>query len=149
MQTDYIQVPPPRASSLETQKGSKNNIVVAISGTTPAVSNAGSMFRTRVEFVIETMDIPSSESAHITVNPTPIDSYSYVINEGDVKNFAFYHSHAFNLPSEYASKPYRVKVLEYEMIEYDRKKPDPGGYNTGNMRTKDRLVFADVYEVNK
>ena len=148
VQTDYIQVPPPRASSLET-KGRKNDIVVAISGTTPAVSNAGSMFRTRVEFIIEPLDIPSSESAHITVNPRPIDSYSYIINEGDVKNFAFYHSHAFNLPSEYASKPYRVKVLEYEMIEYDRLKPNPnpGGVNFGSMPTKDRLVFADVYEV--
>ena len=148
--TDYVQVPPPRASSLET-KGSKDNIVVAISGTVPAVSNAGSMFRTKVEFIIEPIEVAVSDSTHISLATKPIDSYSYVLQESDIKNFAFYHAHPFNLPVEYASKPYRVKVLEYEMIEYDRLKPNPnpGGVNLGTMPTKDRLVFADVYEVNK
>ncbi len=147
VQTDYIQIPPPRASSLET-KGSKNNIVVAISGTSPAVSNAGSVFRTKVEFIIEPLEVAPSDNVHITVNPKPIDSYVYILNESDIKNFGFYHSHAFTLPAEYASKPYRVKVMEYEMIEYDRLKPKQPGPFTATQPTKDRLVFADVYEVN-
>ncbi len=147
VQADYIQVPAPRASSLE-YKGGKTNIVVAISGTAAAVSNAGSMFRTRVEFIIEPIEVPTSESVHITLNTPPIDSYSYTLKEADIKNFLFYHSHAFSLPAAYASTPYRVKVLEYEMIEYDRLKPNPnpGGQVFGTMPTKDRLVFADVYE---
>ncbi len=148
--TDYVQIPPPRASSLET-KGSKNNIVVAISGTVPAISNAGSMFRTKVEFTIEAIEAASTENIHINLGSKPVDTYSYVLTEADIKNFAFYHGHPFTLPSEYASKPYRVTVKEYEMIEYDRLKPNPnpGGVNLGAMPTKDRLVFADVYEVNK
>jgi hypothetical protein len=104
-----------------------------------------------VEFIIEPIDVPASEGTHISLSRRPIDSNSYVLNANDIKNFGFYHSHNFNLPDAYASKPYRVKVLEYESIIYDYEKPNPNpaGANFGTMPMKDRLVFADVYEVNK
>jgi len=145
---DYIQVPAPRASSLEF-KGAKNNIVVAISGTAPAVSNTGSMYRHRVEFIVEPIEQPSTENTHLIINAKPIDSYSYILQDADIKNFAFYHAHPFSLPAAYSNTPYRIRVLEYEVMERDRFKPDPvpGMPRTGSMPATQRLVFADVYEV--
>jgi|CXWL01.1.fsa_nt_gi hypothetical protein len=149
VQAEYIQIPAPRASSLQFGS-SKSNITVAISGTQSAVPGVPD-FRSKVEFIIEPLTVPSSEGTHISLEGRPIDIYSYVLTAADIKNFAFYHSHVFNLPPEYASKPYRVKVMEYEMITYDPLKPNPnpGGVHFGGMPLKDRLVFADVYEVNK
>ncbi|MBI5858602.1 MAG: hypothetical protein HZB42_13265 [Sphingobacteriales bacterium] len=147
---DYIQIPSTRASSIQFG-ASKNNITVAISGNQAGVDTYNPYFRSKVEFVIEPIDVPSSEGAHITISSRPIDSYNYVLTAADVKNFGFYHSHVFNLPAEYAGKPYRVKVLEYEVIIYDPLKPNPNpaGATMSTMPMKDRLVFADVYEVNK
>ncbi|HEY6062147.1 MAG TPA: hypothetical protein VIV35_00980, partial [Chitinophagaceae bacterium] len=124
---------------------------VAISGNQAAVAPNYPYFRSRVEFIIEPIDVPSSESTHITITEKPIDGYRYILTENDIKNFGFYHSHAFNLPAEWSTRPFRVKVLEYEMIIYDilKPNPNPGGANLGTMPMKDRLVFADVYEVNK
>ena len=149
VQADYIQIPAPRASSLQFG-ASKNIITVAISGTLPAVPDAPS-FRSKMQFIIEPVEVPASEQTHISINAKPIDAYSYIMTAADIKNFGFYHSKSFNLPAEYASTPYRVKVLEYEMIIYDPLKPNPnpGGVNFGGPPLKDRLVFADVYEVNK
>lgn len=151
VQADYIQIPPPRASSLDFINGSKTNIKVAIFGSQTSVDTYNPFFRSKVEFIIEPIDVPASEGTHISLSRRPIDSYSYVLNANDVNNFGFYHSHNFNLPEAYASKPYRVKVLEYESIIYDYEKPNPNpaGVNFGTMPMKDRLVFADVYELNK
>lgn len=150
VQADYIQVPAPRASSLQYGSG-KNNITVAISGSIPKVVGNDPYFRSKVQFIIEPIEVPAVANTHFTINAKPIDSYEYVLTEADVKNFTFYHSHVFNLPAEYASKPYRVKVLEQELIIYDPLKPNPnpGGVVYGSMPMKDRMVFADVYEVNK
>lgn len=150
VQADYIQIPPPRASSLQFG-AAKNNITVAISGSQAGVDTYNPFFRSKVEFIIEPIEVPSSENTHITISSKQTDSYSYVLTAADVKNFGFYHSHAFNLPAEYATKPYRVKVLEYELIIYDPLKPNPNpaGAVLGTMPMKERLVFADVYEVNK
>lgn len=148
---DYIQVPAPRFSSLKFE-GAKNKINVGISGTLPKVDTKAMFFRTRVDFVIEPIEVDPSEGAHITIHAKPIDSYSYGLQPQDVgPNYGFLHTHSFTLPAEYASKPYRVKVLEYEVIIYDPLKPNPnpGGVNFGTMPMKERLVFADVYEVNK
>lgn len=148
---DYIQVPAPRFSSLKFE-GGKNKINVGISGTLPKVDTKAMFFRTRVDFVIEPIEVEPTEGAHITINAKPIDSYSYGLQPQDIgPNYGFLHTHSFTLPAEYASKPYRVKVLEYEVIIYDPLKPNPnpGGAVFGTMPMKERLVFADVYEVNK
>lgn len=150
VQADYVQVPAPRATSLEFKNGSKTNIVAAMSGTMPNVSGTTTMFGMRIDFIIEPIEVDSSEQAHISINAKPIDSFSYQLNQNDIKNFALYQSHEFNLPAQYASQPYRVKIMEYELIERDRLKPRPAGEpNLGGMPTNERLVFADVYEVNK
>ena len=143
---DYIQVPPPRATSL---KRNGINITVAISGTLPGFSRNANYLQ-KVQFVVEPIDVPASEHVHITINDNPIDSYIGFIGPTDINNFAFLHSHDFKLPAEYATKPYRVKVFEYELITTDSSK-DAGTQPTINyskMSMKDRLVFADVYEVN-
>ena len=143
---DYIQVPPPRATSL---KKNGANITVAISGTLPEF-NRNENYLQKVQFVVESIDVPVSENVHITVNDNPIDSYIGFIGPNDINNFAFLHSHDFNLPAEYATKPYRVKVFEYEMITTDSSKDavtQPTSIYS-KLPMKDRLVFADVYEVN-
>lgn len=146
---DYVQIPAPRASSIQFG-AAKNIITVAISGTQSAVDTRSMSYRSKVEFVIEPIDIPASDNMHISINAKPIDSYSYILTEADIRNFLFNHNHQFTLPAAYAGTPYRVKVMEYEMIVYDPMKPNPnpGGVVFGSMPMKDRLVFADVYLVN-
>lgn len=148
VQPDYIQIPAPRASSL--QFGFQKNIItVGISGSIDRIANVP-FNRSRVEFICETIDFPASEETHISLNKKPILSHEYMLTQNDIQNYLFHHSNAMTLPPEYATKPYRVKVLEYELITYDPLKPNPnpGGSNFGGMPRKERLVFADVYEVN-
>ena len=144
---DYIQIPPPRATSLKKNGAS---ITVALSGTIPNFSQNNNYVQ-KVQFVVEPIDAPASENVHITVNDKPIDTYMGFIGPNDIKNFAFYHSHDFNLPAEYATKPYRIKIFEYELITADTSK-DAGVQPTSSFSKRpmrDRMVFADVYEVNK
>lgn len=148
VQAEYIQIPAPRGSSL--QYGStRNQITVAISGTIPRMPNAPD-YRSKLQFLIEPIEVPASEQTHISISAQPIEDYTYILTAADTNNYLFYHSHVFNLPSHFATRPYRIKVLEYEMIMYDPKKPNPnpGGVHFGGPPMKDRLVFADVYEVN-
>jgi hypothetical protein len=55
------------------------------------------------------------------------------------------------LPAEYANKPYRISIKEYEILELDKEKPNPNpaGQSFGGPRVGERMVFADVYEINK
>jgi hypothetical protein len=149
VQADYIQIPAPRLASLQFGNP-KTQITVSMSGTIPNVANAA-MFRTKLQFIIEPVQFNTSEDTHISLDIRSIDQYEYIIQPADVKNFGFVHSHTFRIPDEYATKPYRVKVLEYEMITYDPLKPNPnpGNVSFGGPAMKDRLVFAEVYEVNK
>lgn len=147
VQPDYIQIPAPRASSVEFGS-SRREFTVAISGSIARMAQAPE-YRTRVDFIIESLDVPSSEETTISLNTAPVDSYQYILKSTDINNHAFFHSHQFQLPAAYASKAFRIKVLEYELITYDPLKPNPnpGGVNFGSMPLKERLVFADVYEV--
>ena len=149
VQPDYIQIPAPRTSSIEFGN-SKNIVTVAIAGTIAKLAQVPE-YRSKVKFIIESLDIPASEETHISLNTKPIDSHEYILKPGDFNNYLFLHSHQFQLPAAWASKAYRIKVLEYEMITYDPLKPNPnpGGVNFASMPMKERLVFADVYEVNK
>lgn len=150
VQADYIQIPAPRATSLQFG-ASKNIITVALSGTVPNIPSQGG-FGIKVQFLIEHIEFPSSEQTHISINPRPIEDYVYYLNKEDIKNFGFLHTHSFKLPDVYASKAFRIKVLEYEVLTYDPLKPRPEQINIPTAvfaPMKDRLVFADVYEVNK
>ncbi|MGB2702178.1 MAG: hypothetical protein WBC81_00825 [Chitinophagaceae bacterium] len=146
VQAEYIQIPAPRASSVEFG-ASRRNVTVAISGTIARMAQVPE-YRSRVDFIIESLDIPASEDTHISLDIKPVDIYQYVLKPTDIVNNAFFHSHQFQLPAEYSSKAFRIKVLEYELITYDPLKPNPnpGGVNFGGMPLKERLVFADVYE---
>ena len=147
VQPEYIQIPAPRASSVEFG-ASRTNVTVAISGSIAKMAQAPE-YRSRVDFIIESLDIPASEETHISLDTKPIEIYQYVLKPADINNYLFLHSHQFQLPAAYSSKPFRIKVLEYELITYDPLKPNPnpGGANFGSMPLKERLVFADVYEV--
>ncbi|MEI2738083.1 MAG: hypothetical protein V9F01_04810 [Chitinophagaceae bacterium] len=147
VQPEYIQIPAPRASSVEFG-ASRTNVTVAISGSIAKMAQVPE-YRSRVDFIIESLDIPASEETHISLDTKPIEIYQYVLKPADINNYLFLHSHQFQLPAAYSSKPFRIKVLEYELITYDPLKPNPnpGGANFGSMPLKERLVFADVYEV--
>jgi hypothetical protein len=149
IQADYVQIPAARISAVEF--GSTKNIVkAAISGFLPNLPRI-SDFKTRIDFIVEPIEAPVSEGTHISIQAKPIASHSYVLTVNDIKNNAFAYNFTFSLPAAYASQPYRIKVLEYELITYDPLKPDyrPAGSTIGSMAMKERLVFAEVYEVNK
>ena len=148
VQADYIQIPPPRGASIEF--GAANNIVtVAISGNQPRTGNSY-FFRRAVEFVVEPIDIDRSQSIHITLPERTIDTYQHQFTSQETAQTAFAHNHTFTLPQAYATQSYRIKVAEYEQILYDPKKPNPnpGGQHYGTRPLKERLVYADVFEVN-
>lgn len=149
VQTDYIQIPPPRLSSLKFA-GPKNVITVAISGTIPNIPQAPH-YRPKIHFLIEEIDYPATEDTHITIGNKVIMEHVEFLQPGNINNNTFLFQRQFTLPMEYSTKAYRVKILEYEMITYDPLKPNPnpGGAVLGSMPMKDRLVYADVYEVNK
>jgi hypothetical protein len=147
VQPDYIQIPAPRSSSVEFGN-SRRDVNVAIFGTIARMAQVPE-YRSRVDFIVEYMYIPSSEETVISLEKAPVDSYQYILKSTDINNNLFFHSHKFQLPAAYGSKAFRIKVLEYELITYDPLKPNPnpGGVNFGSMPLKERLVFADVYEV--
>lgn len=149
VQTDYIQVPPPRLSSVKFA-GPKNVVTVAISGTIPNLPTAGAYYRPKVQFLIEEIDHPATEDTHITIGNKVIAEHTEFIQANQISNNTFVFQRQFTLPMEYSTKAYRIKVLEFEMITYDPLKPNPNptGVNFGGPPMKDRLVYADVYEVN-
>lgn len=146
VQPDYIQIPAPRTSSVEFGN-TRRDITVAIAGTIARMAQVPE-YRSRVDFIVEPLDVPSSEDTHISLDTKPIATYQYILKPTDINNHLFYHSYKFQLPAEYATKPFRIKILEYELITYDPLKPNPnpGGTNFAGMPLKERLVFADVYE---
>jgi hypothetical protein len=148
VQTDYIQIPPPRLTSLKFG-GPKNVFTLGISGTVPNIPGAP-FYRPKIHFLIEEMNHPASEDTHITIGNKLIAEHVEFIQAAAISNNLFTFQRQFTLPMEYSTKAYRIKVLEYEMITYDPMKPNPnpGGVNFGGPPMKDRLVFADVYLVN-
>ncbi len=148
VQTDYIQIPPPRLTSVKFG-GPKNVFTLAISGTIPNIPGAP-FYRPKIHFLIEEIDHAATEDTHITIGNKVINEHIEFIQANDISNNLFTFQRQFTLPMEYSTKAYRIKVLEYEMITYDPMKPNPnpGGVNFGSMPMKDRLVFADVYVVN-
>jgi len=148
VQAEYIQIPAPRASFIELG-GTHNIVTVAVSGNQPKTGNRA-FFQRAVRFVVEPIEIVTSNGIHFDLGSDPIDRYEHPLSEQETAQFAFMHSHTFQLPSEYATKPYRIKIEEYELIVYDPLKPNPnpGGAHYATMPMKERLVYADVYEVN-
>ncbi|MBK6384338.1 MAG: hypothetical protein IPF69_12915 [Chitinophagaceae bacterium] len=63
VQAEYIQIPSPRASSVEFG-ASRRNITVAYIRH-HGKNGTGSRIRSRVDFIIESLDIPASEDTHI------------------------------------------------------------------------------------
>lgn len=152
VQVDYVQIPSPRATSLEYKNGSKTNIIVAVSGSVP---NYGGDYNNRIDIFIDPITVPVQDDAYMTVfepgKEVHIDSETYYIGSGPINNFTFYHAKEFKLPPEWAGKPYRIRIMEYEMIAADplRKVNDmPVIPTMASTPLRSRLVFTDVYEVN-
>ncbi|TXH20649.1 MAG: hypothetical protein E6Q95_05320 [Chitinophagaceae bacterium] len=144
---EYIQVPPPRATSL---KKEANKITVTISGTVPEFPQ-GADYSLLVKFLVENITVASSESVHISIQE-PFESHIAIIDKNEIMNFVYTHSFQFQLPDAYKSKPYRVRVLEYEVLPTDPNRKDPYIEQTANITRVqprgERLIFADVYEMN-
>ncbi|MCX8019098.1 MAG: hypothetical protein N2747_01225, partial [Chitinophagaceae bacterium] len=149
VQADYIQIPAPRATSLEFKKG-KNVIQVAITG---SVSNVvfeadpdKQIFyyhQNQIEIIIEPLTIQPELGIHVSVDEKPIEHYKYVLEQSDIKNYTFFHTKEFILNYD---KPYRIKILEYEVMQADNKKKNLAA-NPVLQRKQRRLIFSDVYEV--
>lgn len=150
VQADYIQIPPPRLASIETA-ADNNVLTVALSGNQPLTGDRA-FFRRKIEFVVEPVTVASSEEVHFSFEGVEIAKHEHFVSQEETEKVVFSHSHTFTLPENYASQSYRVKVLEYEMIICDPEKPRPDPDPTAIMvppaPMKDRLVFAEVFEVH-
>lgn len=149
VQADYLQIPAARAGSLEFGV-TKNIVKAALSGFVPNLPRMADL-KIKIEFIVEPIEVATSEGTHISILAKPIATHSYILTANDIKNNLFAYQFSFTLPAVYASQPYRIKVMEYELITYDPMKPDSKtvGSTIGSRPMKERLVFAEVYEVNK
>ena len=140
VQADYIQIPPPRFSSLTL---GASEITVAISG---SISPATVSYKALIRFVVEPWT-KRSEEVMIKTDDTVLDSFETEIQPADIKNFLFKISHLFKA----RQRPYRVKIFEYEILQ----STTPANVPFGNFSVPDglrvveqqRLVFADAYDV--
>jgi hypothetical protein len=151
----FVQIPPPRSTSLE-HGAAKNIFTAAILGTGPTVTSPD--FAMEVEITVEdAANLIKSDEAYIRLQNVsrPIYSFRQKIERIHfVKGNTFYYAHPVTLPAEYAGKPYRIRIMEYEMLPGDplRNSSQFAGQYTGlgttGAQLQERLVFADVYEVN-
>jgi hypothetical protein len=152
---DFVQIPSPRSTSLE-HGTAKNIFTAAILATGPGITSPD--FATEVEITVEdAANFMKSDEAYIRLQngSRPIYSFRQRIERPNfVKGNTFYYAHPVTLPPEYATKPYRIRIMEYEMIPGDplRVSGQFGGQYTGlgttPVQLQERLIFSDVYEVN-
>jgi hypothetical protein len=152
---DFVQIPAPRSTSLE-HGGAKNVFTVAILGTAPSIMSPD--FAIEVEISVEdAANYIKSDEAYIRLQNVsrPIYSFRQKIERIHfAKGNTFYYAHPVTLPAEYATKPYRIRIMEYEMLPGDPLRNGSQfnaaytGLGTTGAQLQERLTFSDVYEVN-
>jgi hypothetical protein len=152
---DFVQIPAPMSTSLE-HGAAKNIFTAAVLGTAPSIMSPD--FALEVEVVVEdAANIIKSEGAYIRQQNVSRPVYSFrqkIERTNFVKGNTYYYAHPVTLPAEYATKAYHVSIRQYEMLPGDplRFPSQFGGQYTGlgttGAQLQERLVFADVYEVN-
>ncbi len=160
---DWMQVVPARETSIILNPG-KSNFTVTLSGTAPfGTGNARYLMadnegtRTRIRVQVQNAAIPKSEDAVIAIDmPGPgtlVWEKDFDISLSAMKNGLIQFSTAVQLDRQWAGKPYRVIISEYELHQFDPLRTvqlTRIGQPRSNQPVEwsERLVFMDMFEVN-
>jgi hypothetical protein len=160
---DWMQVVPAREASIELSS-KKNDFTVTLSGTAPfGTGNPRYLMadndatRTRIRVQVQSASIPLSEDAVIAIDaPSPgtqVWEKDFDIALSAMKNGQIQFSTAVSLDRQWASKPYRVLISEYELHPFDPLRTvwlTKIGQPKSNQPVEwsERLVFMDIFEVN-
>jgi hypothetical protein len=160
---DWMQVVPARETSIILNPG-KSNFTVTLTGVAPfgtgnsrylMADNEGT--RTRIRVQVQNAVIPKSEDTLIAIDApgpgTALWEKDFDISLSAMKNGQIQFSTAVQLDRQWAGKPYRVMISEYELHQFDplrtvqlTKIGQPR--NNQPLEWSERLVFMDMYEVN-
>jgi hypothetical protein len=160
---DWVQVVPARETAIMTNPG-KSNFTVTLNGTAPfgtgnsrylMADNEGT--RTRIRVQVQNAVIPKSEDALIAIDApgpgTVVWEKDFDISLSAMKNGQIQFSTAVQLDRQWAGKPYRVMISEYELHQFDPLRTvqlTKIGQPRSNQPVEwsERLVFMDMFEVN-
>jgi len=161
---DWMQVVPAREASIIINPGKGNDFTVTLTGIAPfgtgnprylMADNEGT--RTRIRVQVQNAVIPLSEGALISVDaPSPgttIWEKDFDISLSALKNGQIAFSTAVQLDRQWAGRPYRVLITEYELHQFDPLRTVQLT-KIGEMRGEaplewsERLVFMDMFGVN-
>jgi hypothetical protein len=160
---DWMQVVPGRETSIVLNPGKTNDFTITLAGTAPfgtGNSRYLSAFegtRTRIRVQVQSGMIPLSEGAVIAVDApgpgTMVWEKDFDISFSALKNGQIQFSTAVQLDRQWAGKPYRVLISEYELHQFDPLRTvqlTRIGEAKGNapVEWSERLVFMDMFEVN-
>jgi hypothetical protein len=113
--------------------------------------------RTRIRVQVQNAAIPKSEDALIAIDaPGPgtlVWEKEFDISLSAMKNGLIQFSTAVQLDKQWAGKPYRVIISEYELHQFDPLRTvqlTRIGQPRSNQPVEwsERLVFMDMFEVN-
>ena len=160
---DWMQVVPARETALTTNPG-KSNFTITLSGVAPfGTGNSRYLMadneatRTRIRVQVQNAVIPKSSDTLIAIDaPSPgtvIWEKDFDISLSAMKNGQIQFSTAVQLDHQWAGKPYRVLISEYELHQFDPLRTvqlTKIGQPRSNqpLEWSERLVFMDMYEVN-
>jgi hypothetical protein len=129
----------------------------------PIKGLTGNTTRSRIHIHIENTVVPKTEEAFISINNRPqgITTTEYIkeydIQREQLKGNQIEFVEMVELGSDFASKPFRVVIREYELHESDpiiaKEKQKNNFFGTTaptsySPEYTERLVFMDVFEVN-
>jgi hypothetical protein len=158
---DWMQVVPAREASIVLNPG-KSRFTVTLTGVAPfGTGNPRYLMadndatRTRIRVQVQSASIPKSEDALIAIDaPAPGTSVwekDFDIALSAMKNGQIQFSTEVQLDRQWASKPYRVLISEYELHPFDPLRTVQltriGQPKSNQVEWSERLVFMDMFEV--
>lgn len=158
VEAEWMQVLPARATAVSFA-GGKNSFTVALKGVAPFKLNADKFpaannnARVRINITVEDAKFPKTEEAFISINDrntrTFIWGKDFHLTLQDIKNGQIDFAQKVDIPAEWATKPFRVVIREYEQHEFDPIRAQEKAFTNAEYHEyADRLVFMDVFEVN-
>jgi hypothetical protein len=158
-----MQVVPARETTLTVNPGKSNSFTITLAGTAPFGTGNPRYLnldkdttRTRIRVQVQSGAIPLSEGAVIAIDSpgpgTMVWEKDFDISLSALKNGQIQFSTAVALDRQWAGKPYRVLISEYELHVFDPLRTvqlTRVGEMRGSAPTEwsERLVFMDGFEV--
>lgn len=152
VQTDWIQIVPPRSVTVTTNVIEKNKFSVTIKGPSSFIQNviaanaSAHVIRNRIKILVEKMTIPKTDEAFVRVQNKQLNTVvwekEFDITDEQIVNETIQFNTSVDFGKEYNKQPFRIVIEEYELH-----RADP--LRSQNIKElKERLVFMDVFEVN-